>query len=146
MTRELGCRAYARYVDDMVLLADDKRQLADWGRAVRDFAARRLRLRLRLHEYSAQAQPTRAGVPWLGQVLYPAHRLLKSRKVVSATRSLTRAWQAWQAGDTNFDAFDARVQGWVAHARHADSWRIRGVVLGRFDISRRTTQGTAARR
>ena len=135
ITRSLGCRAYARYVDDMVLFHADKRVLAAWGQAVRDFASQRLRLRL--HRHSAQPQPTQAGVPWLGQVLYPTHRRLKSRKVVAATRHLTRAWQAWRSGETDFDAFDARVQGWVAHARQADSWHIRGLVLGRFDLAAR---------
>ena len=135
ITRTLGCRAYARYVDDMVLLHDDKRTLAEWGQAVRHFALHRLRLRL--HALSAQVQPVRAGVPWLGQVIYPDHRLLKSRKVVATTRRLTRAWQQWQAGETDFAAFDARVQGWIAHARQADSWRIRAQVLARFDLARR---------
>ena len=135
VTRELGCKAYARYVDDMMLLHDDKHRLQAWGQAVRQFAAQRLRLRL--HANTAQVQPTAAGVPWLGMVLYPTHRLLKSRKVISATRSLTSAWQAWQRGDTEFGAFDAKVQAWVAHAKHADSWHIRATVLERFDIAQR---------
>ena len=78
-----------RYVDDRVLMHDDKRVLAGWGAAVRGFALQRLRLRLRLHAHSVQGQPVRAGVPWLGQVLYPGHRRLESRKVVAATRRLT---------------------------------------------------------
>lgn len=142
VTRTLGCRAYARYVDDMVFFDGDKRRLADWGHAVREFAA--TRLRLRLHAPSAQVQPVRAGVPWLGMVLYPERRLLKSRKVVAATRTLTRAWQAWRDGEANFEYFDSRVQGWIAHARHADSWRIRATVLGRFDIAGRTAARPAA--
>lgn len=135
ITRTLGCRAYARYVDDMVLLHDDKRVLAGWGQAVRAFALQRLRLRL--HAHSAQVQPVQAGVPWLGQVVYPSHRRLKSRKVVAATRRLTRAWQQMLAGDIDFAAFDAQVQGWVAHARQADSQAIRATVLGRFDLRQR---------
>ena len=135
ITRSLGCTAYARYVDDMVLLHDDKQQLAEWGRAVRHFALHRLRLRL--HAHSAQVQPVRAGVPWLGHVVLADRRRLKSRKVVAATRRLTRAWQQWQAGDLDFAAFDAQVQGWVAHAAHASSWRIRERVLQRFDLAQR---------
>jgi hypothetical protein len=133
ITRELGCKAYARYVDDMLLCADSKHTLAGWRQAILQFA--RQRLRLRLHEHSAQANPTRAGVPWLGFVVYPEHRLLKSRKVVATTRGLTRAWQAWQAGEASFDDFDARVQGWIAHARHASSWRLRETVLSRFNLA-----------
>lgn len=131
ITRTLGCSAYARYVDDMVLCAHGKAELAQWQLAVRGFAGSRLRLRL--HARSAQAQPTRAGIPWLGFVVFPTHRRLKSRKVVAATRRLTQAWRAWQCGETGFDA---RVQGWVAHARHGSTWQVRETVLGRFDITR----------
>lgn len=137
--RQLRCRGYARYVDDMVLCADVSPVLRGWAREVRDFA--RDRLRLRLHEHSAHAQPTRGGVPWLGFVVYPTHRLLKSRKVVAATRRLTRAWEDWQADRTGFHTFDARVRGWVGHARYADSWHIRERVLGRFDIGPRRAAG-----
>lgn len=105
IVRELGCRAYARYVDYMVLLADDKRTLRDWAEAVNAFAANRLRLRL--HRHSAHAQPTAGGVPWLGMVIYPTHRLLKSRKVVAATRRLRAAWRDWQLGQAPFDALAA---------------------------------------
>lgn len=132
IVRELGCRAYARYVDDMVLLADDKRTLRDWAEAVHAFAA--TRLRLRLHRHSAHPQTTAGGVPWLGMVIYPTHRLLKSRKVVAATRRLRAAWRDWQLGQAPFDALDAKVQGWIAHAAHANSWRIRERVLGALDL------------
>lgn len=135
VTRGLGCRAYARYVDDMVLLHDDAQVLAGWGVAVHNFAAQRLRLRL--HRHSAQVQPVAAGVPWLGHVVYPDHFRLKSRKVVATTRRLTRAWQQWQAGEAEFADFDAQVQGWIAYARHARSWRLREAVLARFDLGAR---------
>lgn len=132
IVRDLGCTAYARYVDDMVLLADDKHTLRAWAEAVRQFAAHRLRLRL--HRHSAHAQPCAGGVPWLGMVVYPTHRLLKSRKVVVATRRLRAAWRDWQLGQTPFDALDAKVQGWIAHAAHANSWRIRAQVFGSLDL------------
>lgn len=132
IVRELGCRAYARYVDDMVLLADDKRTLHRWAQAVHDFAGSRLRLRL--HHHNAHAQTTAGGVPWLGMVIYPTHRLLKSRKVVATTRKLRAAWRDWQLGQAPFDALDAKVQGWIAHAAHANSWRIRERVLGALDL------------
>lgn len=142
IARTLGCRAYARYVDDLVLCANDKHTLATWADEVAAYA--RERLRLRLHTHSAQAQPTQHGVPWLGLVVYPTHRLLKSRKVVATTRRLTQAWRDWQLGLIDFEQLDAKVHGWIAHARQADSWRVRETVLSRLDITRGT--GCAPRR
>ena len=73
-----------------------------------------------------------AGVPWLGFVVYPTHRRLKSRKAVEATRRLTDRFDAWQAGRISFAEFDATVQGWINHVRYADTWGLRDHVLGRF--------------
>lgn len=126
----------------MVLLHDDPQQLAAWGVAVRQFALNRLRLRL--HAHSAQVQPVHAGVPWLGHVVHAGWRRLKSRKVVAATRRLTRAWQQVLQGEQPFEAFDAQVQGWVAHAAHSRSWRIRETVLSRFDLAQRWQRPTVS--
>lgn len=50
VTRELGCDAYLRYVDDFALFSDAKSTLWDWKRAVRDKLAA---LRLQFHPHSA---------------------------------------------------------------------------------------------
>jgi RNA-directed DNA polymerase len=127
--RELGCAAYVRYVDDMALLAPSKLQLWEWKQAILE---RLTLLRLTVHAGSAQVAPVSAGVPWLGFVVYPTHRRLKSRKVVQATRRLTSRFDAWQRGRISFAEFDASVQGWINHVRYADSWGLREHVLGRF--------------
>jgi hypothetical protein len=129
VTRGLGCTGYVRYVDDMLLFADSKAQLWDWKRAV---VERLAGLRLRVHAGSAQLRPVCAGVPWLGFVLYPTHRLVKARKAVAATRRLGAAFDAWRAGRISFTRFDASVQGWINHVRYADSWGLRERVLSRF--------------
>lgn len=124
--RELRCPAYLRYVDDMALFSDSKRELWSWKAAI----VERLRaLRLVIHEGSAQVQPVTAGIPWLGFVVYPAHRRLKARKAVYATRRLTERYDAWQAGEITFAEFDASVQGWINHVRYADTWGLRAQVL-----------------
>jgi RNA-directed DNA polymerase len=129
VTRELGCRAYVRYVDDMALFADSKAQLWGWKRAIMERLAR---LRLTLHGGSAQVAPVAAGIPWLGFVVYPTHRRVKGRKVVQGTRRLSKRFDAWRAGHISFAEFDASVSGWVNHVRYADSWGLRDPVLRRF--------------
>jgi RNA-directed DNA polymerase len=89
--RELGCRAYLRYVDDMALFADSKSQLWAWKRAI---VERLADLRLTVHAGSAQAAPVTSSIPWLGFVVYPTHRRVKARKVVQATRRLTERFDA----------------------------------------------------
>ena len=127
--RELRCPAYLRYVDDMALFSNDQRELWEWKSAI---VERLQSLRLTIHAGSAQVQPVAAGIPWLGFVVFPTHRLLKARKAVEATRRLGEKFEAWQAGDITFAEFDASVDGWINHVRYADTWGLRGHVLERF--------------
>ncbi|MDZ4768702.1 MAG: RNA-directed DNA polymerase [Chloroflexota bacterium] len=126
VSRELGCDAYARYVDDFALFSDSRRQLHDWKRAIIERLAR---LRLTLHENESSVGPTGAGTPWLGLVVYPAHRKLKARKVVEFRRRFEQAVHLYQRGMISFAALDATVQGWVSHVHYADTWGVRRHLL-----------------
>ena len=79
VTRELGCPALVRYVDDFALFSDSKRELYASKQAIIDKLAQ---LRLTLHEAEAQVLPTNCGVPWLGFVVYPSHKRIKRRNAV----------------------------------------------------------------
>jgi hypothetical protein len=122
VVRELGCRAYLRYVDDFALFSDSKRQLWSWKRAI---VERLARMRLTVHAGSAQAAPCAAGIPWLGFVVYPSHRRLKRRNAVGFRRRLERNIALYQAGRIPFAELDASVQGWINHVRYGDTWGLR---------------------
>lgn len=124
--RELGCKAYLRYVDDFALFADSKAMLWKWKVALKSKLAA---LRLTIHDLKAQVLPTANGVPWLGFVVYPGYRKVKARKVRHATRRLQERYHAYCNGQISFAEFDASVQGWINHVRFADSWGLRRHVL-----------------
>ncbi len=129
--RELGCRAYLRYVDDFALFSDSKETLWAWKAALQ---ARLASLRLTIHESGTQVVPSASGIPWLGFVVYPDHRKIKARKVRYATRQLGERYEAYLAGTIPFAEFDTSVQGWINHVRHADSWGLRKHMLAPFRL------------
>ena len=120
--RSLRCGSYLRYVDDFALFDDDKAKL--W-QAKQALIERLAGLRLTLHEPQAQVLPTRCGIPWLGFVVYPTHRLLKRRNAVNFSRRLQHLVDDYRAGRISFAELDASVQGWINHVRFADSWGLR---------------------
>lgn len=122
VTRELRCRAYLRYVDDFALFSDSKRELAACKRLIIERLAAD---RLRLHEAETQVLPTRCGIPWLGFVIHPTHRLLKRRNAIRFTRHFSRLLDLYHAGAISFAELDASVQGWIEHVRYADTWGLR---------------------
>lgn len=131
VSRELGCPAFVRYVDDFALFAGSKAQLYRWKAAIIE---RLSRLRLTAHEAQAQVVPVEHGIPWLGFVVYPAHRRVKRRNVVNFRRRLARRTDDYLAGRITFAELDASVQGWINHISYADTWGLRRATFSRHRL------------
>lgn len=119
--RDLKCPAFIRYVDDMLLFADDKQTLQRWRAAIIDYL---VNLRLVIHTEQSQPRPVSEGIPFLGFVVYPDYRRVKGRKVVGYRRRLKPLWQAYRRGEIGPAEVMASVQGWLAHISHGDAWAL----------------------
>lgn len=126
VTRDLGCAAYLRYVDDFLLFTNHPEQLRRWRTAIIERLAT---LRLTLHTKRAVVRPTEHGVPFLGFVVYPQHRLLKRRKGVAYCRRLHDLLAAYRAREVGRDLIDQSLQGWINHVRYGDTWGLRTALL-----------------
>ena len=126
VTRELGCTAYTRYVDDFLLFSDDKDELWSWHRAI---VERLARLRLTIHEH-AQPRLVTEGIPFLGFIVYPQRRRLKARKAIHFRRNYRAMRKAYALGELTFEQLTASVQGWVNHARYGNTASLREAILG----------------
>lgn len=123
--RTLKCQGYVRYVDDFLLFSQEKETLWEWQQAVREQLAA---LRLTCHPNS-HPRPVTEGIPFLGFVVYPTHRLLKRRKGIHFRRKLKAKVAALRAGKIEFKELDATVQGWVNHVRYGNTWGLREAVF-----------------
>jgi hypothetical protein len=124
--RELRCRGYLRYVDDMLLFADDKQTLWAWKEALVDRLAG---LRMTIHPH-AHPRPVGEGIPFLGFVVYPGRRRLKRRKGIAFQRRLRILLKAHQAGEVSSADVVASIDGWVNHVRYGNTSGLRRSMLG----------------
>ena len=88
---QLKVRAYLRYVDDFVLLADDPQTLVRWQAQIARFLGDHLHLEL--HPGKTVLQRCRQGIDFLGSVVYPDHCLIRQRSI-RALRLRLR-WFEW---------------------------------------------------
>jgi len=129
--RELKCRAYLRYCDDFLLFANDKPTLHRWKGEIADFL---VSLRLTMHPRKSVVYPVATGIPFLGFRLYPTHRRLKRANVVAFRRRFRRLRRAFRRGEISLEQMTRSVQGWLAHAAHGNTYRLRQTTLVRLPV------------
>lgn len=124
--RNLRCKGYVRYVDDSLLFSNDKGELNEWRAEIIHELGN---YRVTLHENKCQPRPVNEGIPFLGFILYPDHRLLKRKKGIAFQRKLKKLRILRTNGGISRVQFNASVQGWVNHVRWGNTWRLRYTLL-----------------
>ena len=127
----LGMRGYVRYMDDMVLLAEDKDMLWSWRDEIQQFLGEALCLHL---NHKTDIFPEARGVDFVGYRIWRTHRLLRKRNVRDIRRTLKALGARYEVGEVGVEEIGAVVASWIGHASHADTYRLRCGVLGEFTI------------
>ena len=119
----LRVKGYVRYADDLRVFSDSKERLHAVRHEIEGFLAG---LRLVLHERKTVVTSTAAGVPFLGFVLFPDGRRRLTRDGVRRfRRRLRRLARELEAGEVRPQDVTRSVRGWIAHAEHAQTLRLR---------------------
>ncbi|MFP4348414.1 MAG: hypothetical protein ACLFQY_09030 [Desulfococcaceae bacterium] len=87
-------------------------------------------LRLKLHPKKCQIFRVKDGVPFLGYRIFPTHRLLDRRNALAMRRRMRKMALQYQKREISLDKIQQRIQSWIGHAAHADTWHLRERVLG----------------
>ncbi len=122
----LGAKGYLRYVDDFALFHDDPGVLEDWHQRIALYLQGR---RLSLHPRKSVILPTDEPAPFLGYILMPGRRKLPEDNVRRFRNRLRGLSDRWRAGTVTADEIHQRIGAWIAHAEHADTWRLRHAIF-----------------
>jgi hypothetical protein len=121
----LRCRAYVRYMDDLMLWHSDKAYLKQAHAQINGYLAHELRLELK----PAQLNRTNLGVPFLGYRQFASHRRLLHKSKIRFIRKIRRADAGLAAGTIGESQYQARVLPLLAFVRQADTRPFRQSVL-----------------
>jgi len=125
--------AYLRYVDDFVVLSDNKNTLQAIKLEIKDKLAQNLLL---LHPRKAHITPTSDGLDFLGYRVFPHFRRLRNDNGHRFNRKLRQFTKQYAKGQKSWRDFNPSIQSWIGHASHADTVGLRkklfsGIVLTR---------------
>ncbi len=118
---QLRCRYFCRYMDDFLLLAQDKATLHTWRQEIEQCLGS---LGLTLNS-KTQISPTAQGVEFLGYRMWPTHRLLRQDSVKRIRRDLRGLAKAYATGQISLNRVTQSIQSWLAHCQHAATYRLR---------------------
>ena len=126
---DLRIKHYIRYMDDVALVHEDKRQLWEWRDAIGEFLDRTLKLRL--HQKKQVLTPIDCGIDYLGYIVYRDHRRVRSRNVHRIYRNIKRM----EAGTFDRDP-RASIASWIGYAQHADTYGLNCQIAERHPFLR----------
>lgn len=120
---ELRVKYYLRYMDDFIVLGENKADLTKTLAAIRAFLIDTLKLEL--HPRKVRLFPARLGVDFVGYVVFTDHILLRPKNVRRFAKKLRKQQKALAQGKITQEELMASVRSWIAHAVHADTFGLR---------------------
>jgi retron-type reverse transcriptase len=123
LKEQLRIPAYLRYVDDFIVLDDDKNRLHEIRAQIKEYLT--THKRLRLHPNKAHIFQTNQGVDVLGYIVFPHQRLLRNDNGHRFFRRLRTFAKASRSGKVHFLAFKPNIGSWIGHAGHANTYGLR---------------------
>jgi len=116
-------KGYLRYMDDLLLFADDKSSLHLLHEEIRRFLDERLRLRLK--EEATRLAPISEGISFLGFRIYPGLIRLSPRTLRRFHRQVRDGEGRFAAGQIDLEALTDSAASLYAHVSHADTLTLR---------------------
>jgi hypothetical protein len=129
----LRVRHYIRYMDDFLLLADDRRQAREHLRTIRELL--RDQLRLELNPRRIAIAPLSCPCDFLGYVHFADGRArVRRRSVRRLWRRLPALKRRLEAGQADPDAIRSSIASWFGLAAHADAYRLSRAIFAQRDV------------
>ena len=130
----IGAKYYMRYMDDFVIVHDNKKELHD----IRKFLGLWLEsnLKIKLHRKTQVFPVDYRCLDFLGYRIWPEYRKLRKNSVNNMRKKLKHLVHQYQEGSIDIYKVRNVIQSWIGHAKHADSYLIRKKLLGSALFSR----------
>ncbi|HAR45573.1 MAG TPA: RNA-dependent DNA polymerase [Nitrospiraceae bacterium] len=114
----LKVKFYVRYMDDFILLSNDKGKLHAHRRAVEVFLWEKLRMKL---NPKSDIYPVSQGIDFLGYRIWSSHRLLRKISLYRATKRFKKLSGLYSQGRVTMQHVKASVMSWLGHCVHANA-------------------------
>lgn len=118
----LGVRYFTRYADDILILGQDKKDLARLWEKIELFLGDRLALQL---NSKTSIQPLKQGVEFIGMRVWPTHRKLRKSTAKGIKRHLAELLEGYKAGMVSAETLGRAIDSYKGVLKHCNSYGLR---------------------
>ena len=122
---KLGCKAYVRYMDDLIIWHSDKNELKKRYAKIMFFVENELLLSLKPEVLNK----TKVGLPFLGYLIFPYHTRLKQQSKQRFIKKFKAIEEDFQSGKKTAEECQRKVLPLIAFTNHADSKKFRSQIV-----------------
>lgn len=131
--QELREHFYMRYMDDMLILGDDKKHLQSVKEQVERFLNAELKLNL---NGKTSIRPIRCGIEFVGFRVWSTHRKLRKTSAKKLKRGLKWIQRQYAEGNATIDQIRPNLMSYMGVMKHFDSYRLRKKISETFVLQR----------
>lgn len=123
---ELKVKYYIRYMDDFIIIHNDRECLKDILQKIEAFLGERLKLTL---NPKTQIINTKNGLDFCGYRIYKDYRKIRKR----SPKHIRAAIKAYRSGKITKEKLLMIYASWKGHAEHADTYKLRTKIKGQIE-------------
>lgn len=123
---ELQVKYYIRYMDDFVIIHNDREYLKDILKKIEEFLGEQLKLTL---NPKTRIINTKNGLDFCGYRIYKEYRKIRKR----SPKHIRAAIRAYRSGKITKEKLLIVYASWEGHAEHADTYRLSMKIKGQIE-------------
>jgi hypothetical protein len=137
---KLRAKHYIRYVDDFVILHQSKKILEEYKIQIDRFIKEKLNLTL--HPDKSKILKLEKGIAFLGFRIFYHHKLLAKKNMRKFEKKLQQMKHEYQEEKIDREKVMEKLEGWLAYATHANTYKYRRKMLSKFNATFPTQKET----
>lgn len=127
--RELGIKHYVRYMDDVIILSDDKKKLHEYKNLIEDFIGKNLKLNL---NNKTAIRPISQGIEFVGYRLWPTHIKIRKKTALKMRRRLKYVKKQFERKELTLEKVNATVQSYMGILKHCNSYSLQCSIFDNY--------------
>lgn len=128
---ELKVKYYVRFMDDFVLLVENKEVAKEIYIKIEKFLETNLKLEL---NPKSKYYPYKMGIDFCGYRIFHTHKLVRNRSKKNMLKKIKLWNKLHRENNLDYEAVKKSIKSWKGHIKHANSYNLESIYLEKIEF------------